>query len=64
MNWSGVNAGEGFEFHLLALALSLPLIVRGGGAWSLDRWLSKRLAARGSRSEQGVSHFEAKGATT
>lgn len=45
MNWAGTNAGEGFEFHLLALGLSLPLIVRGGGAFSLDRWLAERLAA-------------------
>ncbi|HVJ19657.1 MAG TPA: DoxX family protein [Polyangiaceae bacterium] len=64
MNWSGANAGEGFEFHLLALALSLPLVVRGGGAWSLDRWLSKQLAADGPRGEHGVTQFEAKGATT
>ena len=41
MNWSGAQAGEGFEFHLLALGLSLPLIWQGGGAWSLDRWLAR-----------------------
>ncbi len=40
MNWSGTNAGEGYELHLLALALSLPIVVRGGGAWSLDRRLA------------------------
>ena len=37
MNWSGTQAGEGFEFHLLALALAIPLAIRGGGAYSLDR---------------------------
>ena len=37
MNWFGIQAGEGFEYHLLALALALPLIVRGGGAFALDR---------------------------
>jgi putative oxidoreductase len=42
MNWSGSQAGEGFEFHLLALALSLPLIFKGAGAWSVDGWLSRR----------------------
>jgi putative oxidoreductase len=36
MNWGGNQAGEGFELHLLALALSLPLLVRGGGAYALD----------------------------
>ncbi len=46
MNWAGTNPGEGFEFHLLALGLCLPLIVRGGGAFSLDRWLAARLGAR------------------
>lgn len=42
MNWGGSNPGEGYEFHLLALALSMPLAVRGGGAASLDRWLARR----------------------
>lgn len=42
MNWSGASAGEGYEFHLLALALSVPLIVRGGGASALDTWLTRR----------------------
>jgi putative oxidoreductase len=36
MNWSGAQAGEGFEFHILALGLSLPVIIRGGGAFSVD----------------------------
>ena len=39
MNWFGAQAGEGFEYHLLALALAVPLVVRGGGAWALDRQL-------------------------
>ena len=45
MNWFGENAGEGYEFHLLALALSIPLIIRGGGAASLDTWLTRRVNA-------------------
>lgn len=40
MNWSGAQGGEGFEYHLLALALALPLVVKGGGAGSLDGWLT------------------------
>jgi len=40
MNWYGNQKGEGFEFHLLALAIQIALIVRGGGALSLDRVLS------------------------
>jgi putative oxidoreductase len=41
MNWSGSQKGEGIEFHLLALAAAAVIAVRGSGAWSLDRWLSK-----------------------
>ena len=36
-NWSGTQKGEGFEFHLLALAIVLAIIIRGAGALSLDR---------------------------
>jgi uncharacterized membrane protein YphA (DoxX/SURF4 family) len=39
MNWTGAQGGEGFEYHLLVLALALPLIVKGGGAASVDGWL-------------------------
>lgn len=42
MNWSGKQAGEGFEFHLLAIAMALVLMIRGGGAFSIDRLLSSR----------------------
>jgi putative oxidoreductase len=41
MNWTGAQKGEGFEYHLLAAAAAAVLILRGGGAWSLDRLLSK-----------------------
>lgn len=37
MNWFGKQAGEGFEYHLLALGLALALLTGGGGRWSLDR---------------------------
>jgi putative oxidoreductase len=43
MNWFGQQHGEGFEYHLLALALSVPLVLEGAGAFSLDRWLHRRL---------------------
>jgi|SRR5262245_46994304 len=38
MNWSGQQKGEGFEYHILAAALAILIIVRGSGPWSLD-WL-------------------------
>jgi putative oxidoreductase len=40
MNWTGKQAGEGFEYHLLMMALCLIVIVKGGGAWSVDRALT------------------------
>jgi putative oxidoreductase len=42
MNWSGSQKGEGFEFHILAIALALALMVKGGGKWSIDRAISKK----------------------
>ncbi len=41
MNWAGNQPGEGFEYHLLALALLLLVLVRGAGALSLDRLLAR-----------------------
>lgn len=41
MNWFGNQAGEGFEFHLLALALVSSLLLRGGGRASLDQLLAR-----------------------
>lgn len=42
MNWSGQQAGEGFEYHILAIALCLPLIISGGGKFSADDFITKR----------------------
>ncbi|MCH8013811.1 MAG: DoxX family protein [Candidatus Dadabacteria bacterium] len=43
MNWFGAQAGEGFEYHLLALGLALVVIVKGGGKWALDGEVSKMI---------------------
>lgn len=40
MNWTGTQPGEGFEYHLLALALALVVVIRGSGAVSIDRALA------------------------
>jgi putative oxidoreductase len=40
MNWNGNQKGEGFEYHLLVLALTLFLMIRGAGAFSVDRALA------------------------
>jgi putative oxidoreductase len=42
MNWAGQSEGEGFEYHLLALALAVPLVVKGGGRWSIDRLIARQ----------------------
>ena len=39
MNWLGDRKGHGFEYHLLAIGLTIAIIVRGSGALSLDRLL-------------------------
>jgi putative oxidoreductase len=41
MNWYGDQKGEGFEFHILAAGLALVVLVRGGGAMSVDRLVSR-----------------------
>jgi putative oxidoreductase len=41
MNWSGKQKGEGFEYHLLAIAIAVLVMVRGAGALSIDRLLAR-----------------------
>jgi len=41
MNWFGRQAGEGFEYHLLALGLALALFIHGGGKWSFDQRIAR-----------------------
>jgi putative oxidoreductase len=36
MNWTGSQHGEGFEYHILAMAMALAVIVGGAGAFSID----------------------------
>src|SRR4030088_1325707 len=42
MNWYGNQKGEGYEYHLLALALAIPILIRGAGAFSVDHALAAR----------------------
>ncbi len=37
MNWTGKQAGEGYEYHLLVIGIALALIVTGAGRFSADR---------------------------
>ena len=51
MNWFGqLSAGaEGFEYHLVVIALAAVVVIDGSGAFSLDRRLADALARRGRR---------------
>jgi putative oxidoreductase len=42
INWYGNQRGEGFEYHLLAVGITITLMIVGGGAWSLDSALAGR----------------------
>ena len=42
MDWTGQQAGQGFEFHLLVIAMAVAVALRGSGALSVDRVLIKR----------------------
>ena len=43
MNWAGNQKGEGFEYHLLAIAIGLLIVIKGSGALSVDRFLTEEL---------------------
>jgi putative oxidoreductase len=46
MNWYGAMTsegkpvGEGFEYHLLVIAIGIALMIRGGGKWSVDKTIA------------------------
>ena len=48
MNWFGAlpTGQEGFEYHLLAMALATVVIIEGSGRFSLDRRLADRSRRR------------------
>jgi len=57
MNWYGNQQGEGIEFHLLAIALALAIVIGGSGAFSLDRVVSKSRSQAASRMGSRQSAF-------
>ena len=46
MNWFGRQAGEGFEYHLLVIGMTLSLMVSGAGKWSVDQIIGRRLSTK------------------
>ena len=43
MNWFGAQKGEGFEYHILAGAMALALVIAGGGRASIDGQVARNL---------------------
>jgi len=41
MNWSGQQKGEGIEYHIVLVAISLVLMAGGAGRFSLDRLFTR-----------------------
>lgn len=54
MNWTGQQTGEGFEFHLLAIAISAALVIIGGGKWALGGVIYRLLEKHTLAQEQTV----------
>jgi putative oxidoreductase len=52
MNWTGTQQGEGFEYHLLAIAISLAVFIKGSGAMSVDRALTQQLSRPSAATEK------------
>jgi putative oxidoreductase len=47
MNWFGNQKGEGYEYHLLAIAIGLAIVMRGAGAFSVDRMIGQEAKSSG-----------------
>ena len=46
MNWYGDKQGHGIEYHILVLALTVAIMIKGGGAFSLDQILYQHVSAQ------------------
>jgi putative oxidoreductase len=56
MNWTGHQKGEGFEFHLIAIALAFLIMVKGAGALSFDYVVSSLSFMRNKERERLVAY--------
>ena len=52
-NWSGQQKGEGIEFHVLAIAMGLAILIRGAGCLSFDGVIARGMdgASAGGRNK-------------
>lgn len=46
MNWFGNQPGEGIEYFILVIGSALALVLGGGGKWSIDSLISKKLSKK------------------
>lgn len=44
MNWTGAQAGQGFEYHLLVIGLAVAIMLKGSGRLSLDSRVAEAAA--------------------
>lgn len=58
VNWFGTQPGEGFEYHLLALGIAAAILIKGSGAYSLDRMLVQSNGVVRSPTHQSVAQQE------
>ena len=42
LNWYAERRGEGFEYHILVLAMTAIVLILGSGKWSIDRLITRR----------------------
>jgi putative oxidoreductase len=42
MNWTGKQAGEGYEYHLLVIGTAMVVMILGAGAFSVDGLIYRR----------------------
>ena len=46
MNWFGNQKGEGYEFDLLLIGLSVATLINGSGKFSIDQRIAKQYAGK------------------
>ena len=43
MNWYGTQKGEGYEYHLLVIGLSIATLINGSGKYSVDNLITNKI---------------------
>ena len=57
LNWFGTQEGHGIEYHLLAIALALVVVIKGAGAFSIDRIVYERVSRAELHAQSGSLTF-------